>query len=96
MNFSLYDPVVLVSFLGKEEPPEMVRDTDHYWKLIGQRGVIVKNEALSKMPRHERGERVLVTFDVDLSALDLSCHNEVPNSLWVFVSDLRCVSDREQ
>ena len=89
MTFSVGDPVVLTAFLGKKIASDPVRDSDNYWKLIGKRGRVAKNEIQSKMPRHEYGERVLVVFDEDVKNLGLSCHNEVANSLWIFISDLK-------
>jgi hypothetical protein len=89
MSFSPNESVVLETFLGEKKPTISVRDSDNYWKLLGQRGTVAKNEGQSKMPRHERGARVLVKFDVDVASLGLSCHNEIPNSLWLFISDLR-------
>jgi hypothetical protein len=95
MNFVLNEPVVLETFLGETNPPHPVRDSDNYWKLIGEQGVVAKTEAQSKMPKHERGERLLIVFDVDVVSLGLSCHNEIPNSLWIFISDLRRIPDKK-
>jgi len=46
------------------------------------------NEREGGMSRHVRGERVLVKFLDDVKALGLNCHNDVENSLWMFVVDL--------
>ena len=89
MTFSVGDSVVLITFLGKKIASDLVRDSNNYWKLIGKRGRVAKKEIQSKMFRHEYGERVLVTFDEDVKNLGLSCHNEIENSLWIFVSDLK-------
>jgi len=92
MNFFPNDSVVLETFLGTKTTAASTRDSENYWKLVGQRGLVVKVESQSGLPRHERGERALVKFDVDVASLGLRCHNEIPNTLWMFISDLRRVS----
>jgi hypothetical protein len=83
--------VVLRSFLGTQNPTGRVRDGENYWLLINSAGVVVSTEAMSNIGPHERGQRVLVQFDKDVTELGLHCHNEKPNSLWIFVSDLCAV-----
>lgn len=88
MTFKIGDVVVLKSFLGLEIAPPHVKARENYWNVIGNSGTVVGDETKFKMPRHERGERVLVKFNQDLKGIGLESHNEVENSLWIFVSDL--------
>ncbi len=46
------------------------------------------------MSRHVRGERVLVKFSDDVKAMGLNFHNDVENSLWMFVVDLMPCEDQ--
>jgi hypothetical protein len=94
MKFDTGDLVILNSFRGARMPQGKIRAAENYWKLIGKIGAVAKMEHQSNLPRHERGERVLVTFNDDVAALGLSCHNEIHSSLWIFISDLRHVTDR--
>ncbi|GKS97660.1 hypothetical protein [Acidovorax sp. SUPP2825] len=89
MNFALNDRVTLKKFLGEINPPHKVKTQDNYWKLIGEMGSIVKLENQSKMPKHPNGPRVLIKFDSNVNNFGLSCHNEIENSLWIFISDLK-------
>ena len=91
MKLKNTDVVVLKSFWGTMAPTGNVRANENYWILVGEKGVVLKSESETTLPRHERGERVLVLFDVDIRAKGLECHNEVDNSLWIFVSDLEKV-----
>lgn len=64
---------------------------ENYWKLIGCKGVIIKDPfTCAKYPdealRNER--RVLVKFECSLNSLGLYCHNDIENSLWILVTDL--------
>ncbi|MEN5274866.1 hypothetical protein [Stenotrophomonas lactitubi] len=80
--------VVLETFLGNRHPHENVRPSENYWKLIGTTGTVVSEESQTSMPAHPRGARVLVQFPAGIRNLGLACHNEAPDSLWLFVSDL--------
>jgi len=80
--------VIVQSFLGLTTAPVNTGDADNYWKLIGKKGIILMNEREGGMSRHVRGERVLVKFLDEVKALGLNCHNDVENSLWMFVVDL--------
>lgn len=80
--------VLVQSFLGLKTSPGGTRDIDDYWKLIGKKGIVLMSEREGGINRHARGERVLVKFLDDVKALGLSCHNDVENSLWMFVVDL--------
>lgn len=80
--------VLLATFLGSKHPPDDVRPSEDYWRLIGTNGTIVLEESQTSMARHQRGLRVLVQFPGSITDMGLACHNEVPDSLWIFVSDL--------
>ncbi|ASE51499.1 MULTISPECIES: hypothetical protein [Stenotrophomonas] len=80
--------VLLATFLGSKHPPDDVRPSEDYWRLIGTNGTIVLEESQTSMARHQRGLRVLVQFPESIRGMGLVCHNEVPDSLWIFVSDL--------
>ena len=86
--------VLVQSFLGLTTSPEDTKDIDNYWKLIGRKGLVLMSEREGGMSRHVRGERVLVKFLDDVKALGLSCHNDVENSLWMFVVDLMPCEDQ--
>jgi hypothetical protein len=75
--------VKLVSFNGSLESPDKCDPSDNYWILIGATGTISKID-------NARG-RLLVTFDSEVSDLGLHCHNEIPNSLLILVSDLEVI-----
>ncbi|WP_157462671.1 hypothetical protein [Curvibacter gracilis] len=86
--------VLVQSFLGFTTSPGDTRDIDNYWKLIGKKGLVLMNEKEGGMSRHVRGERVLVKFSDDVKAMGLNFHNDVENSLWMFVVDLMPCEDQ--
>ena len=88
MAFKIGDAVVLKSFLGLEISPLNVKARENYWGMIGYSGNVVGEEEEHKMPRHKNGERLLVKFNHDLDEMGLESHNEIDNSLWIFVTDL--------
>ena len=74
--------VVLKSFNGNLNAPQDVKAEENYWQLIGSKAVVeIAN----------RTDRVLIKFERDLSSLGLANHNEVPNALWVLISDLKFI-----
>ncbi|MFC1626075.1 hypothetical protein ACFL19_00065 [Pseudomonadota bacterium] len=88
-EFSIGRRVVLVTFHGEPSSPTPVEVDDNYWNLIGEEGVI-ESEILKEHSAYpEKGKRALVKFDKDLSSLGLVNHNQTPNSLWIFISDLK-------
>ena len=91
MKLKNTDVVALKSFLNTMAPTGSVHANENYWLLVGEKGVVLKTESESTLPRHGQGERVLVRFDTDIRAKGLECHNTVDNSLWIFVSDLEKV-----
>lgn len=76
--------VMLRSFNGLLAASEKVEPQYNYWKLIGSKALVSQLSA-------DNNNRVLVTFDRDLVSLGLLCHNEIPNSLWILVNDLKFV-----
>jgi hypothetical protein len=94
MKFNIGDLVVLDSFRGTQQPSKEVRNSENYWILIGKSGIVVKTESQSiqKLSKHELGERLLIRFNDDVSKLGLHCHNEIQNSLWIFITDLHHVT----
>ena len=69
-----------------------VYEPENYWKLIGETGTIVQDPtertlyaSFSKKPR------VAVQSDSSVNGRGLICHNPVPNSLWILVTDLEII-----
>lgn len=87
-NFPVGQRVTLRSFRGTILAPRGTHARDNYWLLVGCRGTIVRNDDTSEVGRRPDGARVLVKFDNEVAALGLTCHNQVPNALWLFTSDL--------
>jgi len=74
--------VVLKSFNGSLIAPQDVKPGENYWQLIGCKAVVeLANDT----------DRVLIKFEHDLPSLGLANHNEVPNALWILISDLKFV-----
>ena len=81
------DLVVLKSFHGTIKPPEDIETKENYWRLIGSTGVIMSNDKKTHPAYLDKGEQVLVQFK-DVEEYHLACHNKIPNSLWIFITDL--------
>ena len=90
MRYKVGDKVILKSFHNITETPKDTNDEENYWKLIGLTGKVVKGEK-SHPAFKDMGPRVLVEFDGDISTYGLHCHNDLPNTLWIFVSDLSII-----
>lgn len=73
---------MLKSFKGSLIAPHGVKPEENYWQLIGSKAVV---EVANKT------DQVLLKFERDLSGLGLANHNEVPNTLWILISDLKFV-----
>jgi len=86
-HFKCGDKVLLKSFHNTIHAPKDIDDTENYWKLIESIGKIISNEKRTHPAFLDMGKRVLVKFD-DLEKYGLCCHNEIPNSIWIFLSDL--------
>ncbi|MEM1298542.1 MAG: hypothetical protein AAGH68_04615 [Pseudomonadota bacterium] len=87
-GFKVGDRVRLAAFHGTMPPNRAVRDNENYWRLIGTLGTVVRADLGMHPFSKDRGEQVLVQYDVDPLTLGLECHNELPRSLRSFVSDL--------
>lgn len=86
--FELGSRVKLISFHGEKVSSEHVPQHENFWILVGRQGVILSETLKEHAAFPDKGKRALVKFDQNLDELGLANHNEVPNSLWVFVSDL--------
>ena len=86
-HFQCGDKVILKTFHQSLQAPKDIDDTENYWKLIGSVGKIISDKKKTHPAFVDMGERVLVKFD-NIEKYGLTCHNEVPNSLWIFLSDL--------
>lgn len=75
--------VTLRSFHCTQLAPPDCAPQDNYWRLIGESGTVITAA--------NAGHRVLVRFDTPISERGLACHNPVPNSLYILVSDLEVV-----
>jgi hypothetical protein len=76
--------VILSTFNGLISAPPDVDKNENFWKLIGRNGVVLSMSP----PTFIASDRVLIRFDANLDELDLPNHNEVPNTLWIKVTDL--------
>ena len=90
MKLKIGDKVILKSFHNATETPKDTNDSENYWKLIGLTGKVIK-EGRGHPAFKDMGDRVLVEFDNDILKYGLHCHNEPPNTLWIFVSDLSTI-----
>jgi hypothetical protein len=81
--------VKLKTFHGLKEPVK--NESDNFWLLVDSLGEIVSETQKIHPAFPEKGARMLVKFDQNLEDLSLPCHNSIPNSLWIFVSDLELV-----
>ena len=88
MKFSTNEKVILKTFLGEVVSPRSVRPADNYWILIGKSGIIAPEGTGKEAEIQMKLGRALVIFDEDINATGLNCHNEIPNSLWILMSDL--------
>ena len=74
--------VVLKSFKGSLIAPQNVKPEENYWQLIGSKAVV---------EFANNTDQVLLKFERDLSSLGLANHNEIPNTLWILISDLKFI-----
>ncbi len=78
--------VQLAFFKGVKRPLVAVPSDEDYWKLIGSKGTV--QDLAPNEPTHMFFGKALVVFDEDPSILGLACHNPIPKSLWIAISDL--------
>jgi hypothetical protein len=74
--------VVLKSFDGSLSAPQDIKPEENYWLLIGSKAVVEFADDT---------DRVLLKFEHDLQSLGLANHNDLPNSLWILISDLKFI-----
>ena len=74
--------VALKSYNGSLIAPQVTDPEKNYWLLIGSKAVVeLTNES----------DRVLIKFEREFSSLGLVNRNEMPNSLWILITDLKFV-----
>ena len=83
------DRIVLNSFNGVEIPPESINENENYWKLVGRTGIIIDGGRDKEF--FNKTGRVCVKFDESVQEMNLECHNEIENSLWILESDLSLI-----
>ncbi len=88
MKFEINQQIRLKSFLGVLTKDKNTDETEDYWKLIGQSGIIIKKKDKPHPAFLNKGLQVLVKFNCDINHYNLISHNEKENSLWIFESDL--------
>ncbi|SHK19277.1 hypothetical protein SAMN04488028_103316 [Reichenbachiella agariperforans] len=76
----------LKSFNGTLKTKQAVSENENYWKLIGQTGRVISSAEEQDFPDKNR---VLFQFDIDVQKLELECHNQKPNALWILKTDLK-------
>lgn len=81
--------IILSSFNGVENPPKEVHDRENYWKLIGCTGIVIEGGGEKEF--FDKSGRVCVKFDESVQEMNLECHNEIENSLWILESDLSMI-----
>ena len=81
--------VKLITFNGTLISDRDADDSEDYWKLIGETGVIQKDPyEISIFASFSKEPRVLVKFDKKLDSYGLTAHNNAINAIWILVSDL--------
>lgn len=73
--------VVLKSYKGNLQAWENTDPRENYWLLIGSKAIVISSDR----------EGALISFERDLHSLGLVSGNELANSLWVCISDLKFV-----
>lgn len=88
-HFKFGDTVILKTFHGTTTAPDNIKTEDNYWKLIDELGIVVSKTSKVHAYYPEKGEQVLIKFNKALETVDLHSHNNSPDSLWVFSTDLQ-------
>ncbi|HEY40376.1 MAG TPA: hypothetical protein G4O18_00775 [Dehalococcoidia bacterium] len=85
--------VKLVSFNGITHPDGKIDNCENYWELVGETGIVQQDPQESSVyASFSKEPRVLVKFDKDIaSTFGLISHNNIKNSLWILVSDLKII-----
>jgi hypothetical protein len=92
-NFKLGAQVKLTSFHGEKLSSEPVAATEDFWQLVGATGEVVSDSVKGHPAFPDKGKRALIKFDRSLDDLGLPNHNDTPNSLWIFISDLELTKE---
>jgi hypothetical protein len=87
-DFEKNSRVILKTFQNTTIAPSDTDESENYWKLIGLTGKVASDEKKVHPAFKDKGERVIVEFDEDIKSYGLHSHNEIPNTIWLFVSDL--------
>lgn len=90
-NFELGNKVKLISFHGTKIPTEPVGIKENFWKIVDSDGEIISEKLKMHPSFREKGKQALVKFDLNLEDLGLISHNSIPNSIWIFISDLKLI-----
>ena len=83
------DRVKLVLFNGSRVAPNGTLEHEDYWKLLDSVGIVLCIDPTKGDKVASEFARVLVKFDQDLTSMQLENHNEIVNSLWIAISDLK-------
>jgi hypothetical protein len=75
--------VVLRLFNGSQIAAQTISTAENYWQLIGKKADVVEADLVK--------QRALVKFDVNFNQLGLVNQNEIEDSLWVMIDDLKFV-----
>ncbi len=73
--------IKLKTFHGTLKPAKRVRARENYWKLIGEKGIVIEEADFNP-------EKVLVVFEKNINDFDLENHNPIKNSLYIDKHDL--------
>lgn len=73
--------IKLKTFHGTLKPKNKVKIRENYWKLIGEKGIVVEIADFNP-------EKVLIIFEKNLDDFDLENHNPIKNSLYIDKKDL--------
>lgn len=73
--------ITLKTFHGTLKPTNKIKVRENYWKLIGEKGIVIDKADFNP-------EKVLVLFEKNLDDFDLENHNPVKNSLYIDKTDL--------
>lgn len=88
------DRVRLITFNGTKRwnSKGKIYEPENYWELIGETGTVVQDPTeKSVYASFSKEPRVCIRFDNSVTDRDLICHNPVPNSLWLRVTDLEVI-----
>ena len=90
-NFEFGNKVKLISFHGTKMPAYPVEIKENFWRLVDSDGEIVSDKLKVHPAFRDKGKQALVKFDLTLEDLGLISHNSIPNSIWIFISDLKLI-----